>query len=496
MASQSNPLNPTFEGHIASTLDALLLFEACLSGHLNHVPRRPHDRERQDLIKSGHVFIYEEHASGIKRWTDGVSWSPSRILGNFLIYRELEKPFPPGEKKRALKKKKSPAGGISKPDVHSRPGLSGFSAASALDTASSGKDAERSLIGSLIDSYPFKNEGLVKKTISVTFQGVPHHLVSYYNVNDVMNGRLSTPSKHPNLRNLIPRSELIMSQNFRAPIDEVEYSPDERGGPPTLFASLSNASLSAQDYHGQGGMMQHRQMNLPGYQPVSVSYGSSPYEFHPQSHYISSMSGNMPASLHSSMTATSMSSSAPSSAAPTLSSSMPPTAGPPMAYNPQSQGNYSLDPHKAGRFGSGASLVSEFPRHMPTHDSPRRNSAYGDTQSSDLSSMSLGPVGEGRHAPSAGSYLGQDSYYMSHRPAVMAGQDGHEFSPSRSVKADPEAISADENVAQQYGMEEGGPAWGFDTVGSSQDQQYFGHPGGDTPQQQWPGNGSNTLGRN
>src|SRR5277367_6147845 len=103
MASAS-PLSPTFYGHIASTQDALLLFEACLSGALNHVARRPHDRERASLIKSGNVFIYEEGASGIKRWTDGVPWSPSRILGNFLVYRELDKPLPPGEKKRANKK--------------------------------------------------------------------------------------------------------------------------------------------------------------------------------------------------------------------------------------------------------------------------------------------------------------------------------------------------------------------------------------------------------
>ncbi|GAO19627.1 hypothetical protein UVI_02022480 [Ustilaginoidea virens] len=222
MSGPSNPLNPTFEGHIASTLDALILFEACLSGNLNHVPRRPHDRERQDLIKSGHIFIYEEHSSGIKRWTDGVSWSPSRILGNFLIYRELEQPFPPG--------------GIGKNEIGARTSLSGFAAAGMNSV---GKGTERSLIGSLIDSYPFKNNGLIKKTISVSYQGIPHHLVSYYNVNDVVAGRLATPSKHYHTRNLIPRSELIMSQNFRAPIDEVEYSPDERGGPPALFTTLS-----------------------------------------------------------------------------------------------------------------------------------------------------------------------------------------------------------------------------------------------------------------
>jgi hypothetical protein len=42
----------------------------CLSGALNHVAQRPHDRERASLIKSGNVFIYEEHSSSIKRWTD------------------------------------------------------------------------------------------------------------------------------------------------------------------------------------------------------------------------------------------------------------------------------------------------------------------------------------------------------------------------------------------------------------------------------------------
>ncbi|KAI1905849.1 Global transcription regulator sge1, partial [Ophidiomyces ophidiicola] len=97
-------LEPTFNGYVASTHDALILFEACLTGVLHHVPRRPHDRERAQLVRSGSVFIYEENASGIKRWTDGVTWSPSRILGNFLVYRELDKPFPPGEKKRAMKK--------------------------------------------------------------------------------------------------------------------------------------------------------------------------------------------------------------------------------------------------------------------------------------------------------------------------------------------------------------------------------------------------------
>ena len=106
MSSGGASLQPTFTGHVATTQDALLLFEACLQGHLSHVPRRPHDRERSSLIRSGSVFIYEENASGIKRWTDGVLWSPSRILRNFLVYRELDKPSHQ-VKKRKLSKKTS-----------------------------------------------------------------------------------------------------------------------------------------------------------------------------------------------------------------------------------------------------------------------------------------------------------------------------------------------------------------------------------------------------
>lgn len=224
--SSSSPLTPTFYGHIGSTQDALILFEACLSGQLNHVARRPHDRERASLIKSGNVFIYEEHSSGIKRWTDGVPWSPSRILGNFLVYRELERPFPPGEKKRAMKRnKRSP--GITKADPYPSRGpltalSNGYASAAAFVGQNASKETERSLIGSLVDSYGFKEDGLVKKTISVTVNGVSHHLVSYYSVNDVMQKKLPNPSQDARFSHTVPRQELITKQNFRSAIDEVD----------------------------------------------------------------------------------------------------------------------------------------------------------------------------------------------------------------------------------------------------------------------------------
>lgn len=257
------PLTPTFYGHIASTQDALLLFEACLSGQLNHVARRPHDRERSALIRSGNVFIYEEHSSGIKRWTDGVPWSPSRILGNFLVYRELERPFPPGEKKRAMKRaKRSP--GLGNGELYTGAN-NGYNASPTFDQGTSNsplsKETERSLIGSLIDSYGFKEAGLVKKTISVTVGGVSHHLVSYYTVADAMHGKFSTPSKDSRFQHITPRNDLITKQNFRTPIDEIDTL--DRVDDRSVYSAYAGYNRSGYEMTNQSLSAHPRPLSLP-----------------------------------------------------------------------------------------------------------------------------------------------------------------------------------------------------------------------------------------
>ncbi|KAK8093118.1 uncharacterized protein PG998_014519 [Apiospora kogelbergensis] len=228
-------LQPTFVGYISSTTDALVLFEACLTGHISRVPRRPHDRERANLIRSGNVLIYEEHSSNIKRWTDGVPWSPSRMLGNFLLYRELDRPFQPGEKKRATKKDNKSTNGVSKPTTNSRANSVRFSdmnmgglASQYSDASSNNKDAEKALVGSLVDSYQFKPNGLVKKTISVQYKGMQYHLVSYYNIDDVVQKKLRTPLESPELQHITPRGALISAGNFRAPVVGYELIMDDR----------------------------------------------------------------------------------------------------------------------------------------------------------------------------------------------------------------------------------------------------------------------------
>jgi hypothetical protein len=78
-------VEPPFRGYCENTHDALILFEAAKRGIIPRVTRRLTDREKAAMIKSGAVFVFDEHESNIKRWTDGMSWSPSRIFGNYLV---------------------------------------------------------------------------------------------------------------------------------------------------------------------------------------------------------------------------------------------------------------------------------------------------------------------------------------------------------------------------------------------------------------------------
>jgi hypothetical protein len=123
------------------------------------VTRRLVDSERK-MITSGSVFVFDEDESGIKRWTDGFFWSPSRILGNFLLYRETEKR---GAGHRGARNDADPGdqagvadGAKSEGQTLSRP--RGETTRLGID-----RQRERSLVGSLTNSYKFKAGGMMKK---------------------------------------------------------------------------------------------------------------------------------------------------------------------------------------------------------------------------------------------------------------------------------------------------------------------------------------------
>ncbi|KAI8984401.1 Gti1/Pac2 family-domain-containing protein, partial [Mycotypha africana] len=198
----------TFHGYIETTQDVLLIFEGCRRGLLPRICRRLQERERK-MIRSGSIFVFDERESGIKRWTDGRVWSPSRILGNFLIYRELDKKQA-GEKRLSTS---SNASLIENPLAAARRSFS----IDGGGGASIDRNKERQLVGSLSDSYRFKEDGLIKKTMSIIVNGVAQHLISYYDPNEVLQEKLRAPSSVPELASLEISPELLVKQNFRIP---------------------------------------------------------------------------------------------------------------------------------------------------------------------------------------------------------------------------------------------------------------------------------------
>lgn len=185
------PFLETFHGFLENTTDTLLIIEACRNGLLPTVTRRIFDNER-NMIKSGTIIVFNETETGIviiiypyidfikgiKRWTDGLIWSPSRVLGNFLIYRELVS--------REQKKIQ-----INNDRVDRR---------------------ERALVGSLTTTntpYNFKKNGLIKKTIRISVNGNYLHVVSYYHLSDVLERLLPTPSDSPLFSNIRISEDLL-----------------------------------------------------------------------------------------------------------------------------------------------------------------------------------------------------------------------------------------------------------------------------------------------
>lgn len=80
----------SFYGYIKDKSDAVLVIEACRREYLPFVRERLNDFQRES-IRCGSVYVFHEEESKIKRWTDGMVWTPSRNLLGFIHYREIWK---------------------------------------------------------------------------------------------------------------------------------------------------------------------------------------------------------------------------------------------------------------------------------------------------------------------------------------------------------------------------------------------------------------------
>lgn len=263
----------TYYGHVRTPADAIILFEACRIGLVPRVQRRLSEKERQ-AIRSGSVFVWDEREAGMRRWTDGKSWSASRVSGSFLTYREMEG--------------KRGGGSVSM----SRGGKTPESTRGSDDDRGGGE------VDDGPDGYRYKPDGLMKQSFSIATSAGQHlHLISYYARSDPAAPSLRQPSTDPNLRHvrpqkgLYPESTVNDQQNLpvvtRGPMAGATYSitphpigPYARPGathpqsysppyawPPTPMATPPSVAVPyGAPYH------------LP---PVSGPNGHPPYAQHP-----------------------------------------------------------------------------------------------------------------------------------------------------------------------------------------------------------------------
>ncbi|KAF9941034.1 hypothetical protein BGZ67_006090 [Mortierella alpina] len=277
----------TFHGYIETTQDTLLIFEACRRGLLPRICRRLQEKERR-IIQSGTVFVFDERESGIKRWTDGLVWSPSRILGNFLVYRELDK-------HTSGKKNTGPI------DRASR--ASSSDAESAIE-----KNKERALVGSLTNSYRFKKQGLIKKTMSIVVNGVSQHMISYYSKEDVLAGKLRTPSSVPELASLEISPEFLMKQNFRIPptveqsydhMSEHMHSPVSSHSPrtPTSMGAGGPDFSAGYGHHQETHSTGHHQQGYHGVPHLGEASQQHQHQQHHTPHPYSPQHGTFPSTF-------------------------------------------------------------------------------------------------------------------------------------------------------------------------------------------------------
>lgn len=335
-------------------------------------------------------------------------------------------------------------------------------AASTFDSSSTNslsKETERSLIGSLVDSYGFKEEGLVKKTVSVTVGGVSHHLVSYYTVADVMNNKFTTPSKDSRFQHITPRADLVTKQNFRTPIDEVDSM--DRMDDRSVYASYP---YTRNGYEMTNQSISHRPMSLPtppvGYAPNSNIY--SGYGINPHSASYDSM---------------------PSSSSG-YSSQFAPSPG---IYPAPKTESYELGGYRQQRYNSVIGIGSEASRtHIPpvTTNFARRPSNFEQSSSIDsgLSGMS---------SSSSDSKLTTDSGYSSqgfYGGGLRDNNHSQNYTTHRALPTPTQQSGYDRPPTQPYSVVDG--ATNMKENMWSMGNASAGHGHYIAPQQQWASAGT------
>lgn len=200
-------------GIIENTIEALRLVQAARLCVVPRILRRLNDTERKEKIVSGAVFIFCAEESGIKRWTDRRLWSPSRIDGNFLVYKEMN------EKNRGLRKADRFEEWTSAPES---PGTLSSAQGQRVHTY---RPSSPNASENITVNGGLKEGGLLKRTITVKINGLDHHVISYYTQEDVDMKRFKPMSARADIMGLNLPPHIFCFSEFRMP-PKVVKGPD------------------------------------------------------------------------------------------------------------------------------------------------------------------------------------------------------------------------------------------------------------------------------
>lgn len=185
----------------------------------------------------------------MRRWTDGKSWSASRVSGSFLTYREME-----GKR-----------GGTSFAAPRSnRDGMKGSEHESADDGP---------------DGYRYKPDGLMKQSFSITTSTGQHlHLISYFARSSTVSANLQQPSNDSQLRHIRPEKGMYPEST----VHEQNSIPAVTRGPMTspAFVPSPHQSTNMGAPYGRGQPhAPHYPMSYgpPGWAPPSPMHTPPPY---------------------------------------------------------------------------------------------------------------------------------------------------------------------------------------------------------------------------
>ena len=140
----------------------------------------------------------------MRRWTDGKSWSASRVSGSFLTYREME-----GKR-----------GGSSYTNSANRGTKTPENVPEDSSQAGDGEEGP--------DGYRYKPDGLMKQSFSITTSTGQHlHLISYYSRSHPTAQVLRQPSTDPQLASITPAKGMYPEStiNDQSSVPAVTRSP-------------------------------------------------------------------------------------------------------------------------------------------------------------------------------------------------------------------------------------------------------------------------------